>query len=147
MFLLLLHIVSGMQISLIPGGHQDPDKIKSNLINAYTRFLRHEDFTFYVDGVKRFKSSDNVIQKITNLNLFRNRTLCVDWKIESLVENAYILTDLDPCEPEETVRKAQEFIRKRHTITTFGMGSGIKEEWLSRVCGPWKIKGLNWFSV
>ena len=146
-FLFLITFSFGIQISLISGGREDPAKVKSNLINAYQRFLTHEQFSFFVNGVFKFKSTDNVIEQINNLNLSRDFMNCADWKIESLVNNSYILTDLNPCNPQETVRKAQRFISKGHSIVTIGMGKSIEAKWLSKVCGPWGIQGLNWFSV
>lgn len=147
MIFLFFTVSFAIQISLISGGREDVSKIKTNLINAYKRFLKNEKFTFFVDGVLQFTNHDNVIDKINNLDLSRTFMTCANWKIETLVNNSYILSDLNPCNPQETVKKAQEFIRKGHVITTIGMGKSISDEWLSKICGPWSIRGLNWFSV
>lgn len=141
-----------LNIALFPGGIITEEKIKSNLINAYYRYLRSRPFVLTVDGIIQINSrTDNVIEKINSLDLKRERKSCVDWKIETLTSNAYIVTDLNPCNPYEIIKKTQDFIKSGHEITTIGMGNGIELEWLEKTCGPCGsfgcIKGWNFISV
>lgn len=141
-----------LNIALFPGGVVSEEKIKTNLINAYYRFLRNRPFVLIVDGITRINSKfDNVIEKINSLDLKKERKSCVDWKIDLLNSDSYILTDLNPCNPYETIKKAQAFIKSGHEITTIGMGNGIDIEWLEKTCGPCGsfgcIRGWNFISV
>lgn len=142
-----------LDIALFPGGVISEEKIKSNLINAYHRFLRNRSFVLIVDGVPRINSKTdwNIVEKINSLDLKRERKSCVNWNMDLLIYNAYIITDLNPCNPYETIKKAQDFIKAGHEITTIGMGNAIELEWLEKTCGPCGsfgcIKGWNFISV
>lgn len=142
-----------LDIALFPGGVISEEKIKSNLINAYHRFLRNRSFVLIVDGVPRINSKTdwNIVEKINSLDLKRERKSCVHWNMDLLINNAYIITDLNPCNPYETIKKAQAFIKAGHEITTIGMGNAIELEWLEKTCGPCGsfgcIKGWNFISV
>lgn len=142
-----------LNIALFPGGVIPEATIKTNLINAYYRFLRNRPFVLMVDGIPviNTKYDRNIVEKINSLNLKRERQSCVNWFINLLNSDTYLITDLNPCNAVETVKKAQEFIKSGHEITTIGMGNAIDSEWLEKACGPCGklgcIKGWNFISV
>lgn len=104
-----------------------------------------------VDGEFINYDKNDIIGEINRLNLNRAPLTCVNWKLEKLVNNTYLLTDLNPCEPIETVKKAKKFIKSGHEITSIGMGNQINSKWLQETCGPCGIfgciQGINYFNV
>lgn len=166
---LLLAIVSlseagnNIAIHLFPGGVVAESTIKSSLLNAFNRYFRGKKtarISFFLGSTRIIDHqlpNQEFVDKIGNLTFFKKRQSCSQWFMDQLESGAdnYILTDLNPCDPEETVNKARRFVsknRRTSSIYPIGMGNQIHSEWLQKTCGPCSssigcLKGFNWFRV
>ena len=150
-------------IHLLPGGVISEELIKSNLINAYRRFLSSRSGTkiaLLLDGelvIPLQNPNDSIIHHINDLDLKRPTADCVNWHIDKMVPESdnYIVTDLNPCNGTQVVSGAKHFVRtheRTSSIVTIGMGNKIHSDWLKQVCGPCGgtfgcMRGWNWFRV
>ncbi len=95
-------------------------------------------------------SEDHIVAAIKELKLgTRSDAICIDWYIDKLEPgmNAYIVTDMSPCNGTETIKNAHEFI---NNIVSIGMGPMIDSYWLRKTCTCGRfgcLSGLDWFRI
>jgi len=142
-------------IYLLSGGVVPETTVKTNLVNAYYRYLRRGGgkLSYYVNGERLLDWTDasNETVVLDTINRRTNLTSvpisCIDWKLDKLANvtntNVYLVTDQSPCH-------SVGYIGNGNTVTSIGMGSGIHKRYLEKTCGPcsslWGcIRGLHWF--
>jgi hypothetical protein len=142
-------------IFLVSGGIVPEQTVKTNLVNAYYRYLRNtgDDVVYYVNGnvvLNATKSYDtkHILDAINSTHIPQRSNGCVDWNMHRLshVRNAkiYLVTDQSPCVPQRYVAG--------NTVTSIGMGQSILPVYLQQSCGPCSpflgcVKGWNWFTI
>lgn len=143
-------------IYLISGGIVPEQTVKTNLVNAYYRYLRNtgDNIVYYVNGIlvlnaTRSHDTTTILNAINATNLSNvTKKNCVDWSLQTLnhVHDAkiYIVTDQSPCvfKPLASGRG--------NTVASIGMGPGIAARYLEESCGPCSpffgcLRGWNWF--
>lgn len=144
-------------IFLVSGGIVPEQTVKTNLVNAYYRYLRTtgDDVVYYVNGnvvMNATKSYDTkrILDAINSTRLLSHSDGCVEWNLQRLdhVRNAkiYLVTDQSPCVPQRYVGG------RGNVVTSIGMGPNISPVYLQQSCGPCSpflgcVKGWNWFTI
>jgi hypothetical protein len=143
-------------IFLISGGLVSTETVKTNLVNAYYRYLSNsgDHISYYVNGVKllnatRASNHATILEAINRTEIGQRSGNCVDWKLGVLdgVTNSkvYLVTDQSPCDQPR-------YIGRGNTVTSIGMGAGITQRALEQTCGPCSqffgcVRGWNWFKI
>lgn len=147
-------------IHLFPGGIVPEATIKTNLINAYNRFLRGKKISFNLGGVRIIDRGLVSSEQISALKISTSGEAgCTPWHMDQLEDGTdnYILTDNNPCNATTVVKQARAYLQRNRrnsgaSIVPVGMGNEISSQWLKQTCGPCStsigcISGWNWFRI
>ncbi len=156
---LFISLASAIQIHLLSSGAVPEKTVKSNLVNAYRRFLKssHELLSLRLNGILkigpiRAGSESEIVNSINALQLgtLDPSESCIDWHLDALVPGSkvYIVVDRDPCNSTDVIRDAGKFVGG---IVSIGIGSSIDDYWLRKSCGPCSrfgcMQGFDWFKI
>ncbi len=157
LLILFLSFASSLQIHLLSSGAISEDVVKSNLVNAYRRYLKtsREPLSLRLNGELKIgpiaaNSEQSIVASINSLQLGDSGGSCIDWFINKLVKGSkvYIVADMNPCNGTQVIEDAHKFV---NGIISIGMGPAIDSYWLRNTCGPCGrfgcMSGWDWFKI